>query len=553
MILSVLCLFTSAAPVQDGKSAKKTIVAIGDSIASGYMLPDYNPEIARPRTKTGYPVLLANEIGYELVDMSKEGTTTKSVLQNQFSEQYEEYVISPETMWFVEDENGERLSYTFDNRQNLEKLSKADIVTVSVGNYDLVSFFSMKNDILGKLESGEIQDADDLTAFVDEIWTEIDTKTTESAENLRGVFQKIRSFNPTALIAFQNLYNTYEQVDVPPVREFVRIITLVLNNKTEEVCKDMDVMYVDVYSKFYRHQDEDLINMDCPSITDYINGNYQNDSHPTTLGHRYIMETYLEAFEEANILPKYKSHNLEKSYSFTRNEAANGVDKLLPEKVVIKSTDGDYSVGVKQWQLSDEIDLESSKNQTVTATAVLDEATVPAFIRDIGKISTKVTFTGTYDAPAVTTPEQTDAPDDESEPAQTDPSKPEPDEDTKKPGEDTKKPDEDTKSPAEDTGNKAPETDGSNSNGAVDSENNGADTVYIPGDVTVPTATNGDGNDTPKEDTGAATNGDSDTDDDRSEYDADNGQRKMVAFAAIGAVALIAITAGVIYIKKTSY
>ena len=74
MILSVLCLFTSAAPVQDGKSAKKTIGAIGDSIASGYMLPDYNPEIARPRTKTGYPVLLANEIGYELVDMSKEGT-----------------------------------------------------------------------------------------------------------------------------------------------------------------------------------------------------------------------------------------------------------------------------------------------------------------------------------------------------------------------------------------------------------------------------------------------------------------------------------------------
>ena len=162
------------------------------------MLPDYNPKIDRPRTSTAAPVTLAKEIGDDFIDMTKEGTTTESVLKNQFSEEYEEYVIDPETMWFIKGPDGKRLSYTFDNRANLARLKTADIVTVSVGNYDLVSFFSLEDKIMGGLNPEEGIEPSDIIALLGDVWNEIDTKTTESAENLRGVFEKIREFNPDA-------------------------------------------------------------------------------------------------------------------------------------------------------------------------------------------------------------------------------------------------------------------------------------------------------------------------------------------------------------------
>ena len=412
LLLSVSLLFSvfatsAAAAVKDGKTSVKTLVAIGDSIASGYMLPDYNPKIDRPRTSTAAPVTLAKEIGYDFVDMTKEGTTTESVLKNQFSEEYEEYVIDPETMWFIKGPDGKRLSYTFDNRANLARLKTADIVTVSVGNYDLVSFFSLENKIMGELNPEEGIEPSDIIALLGDVWNEIDTKTTESAENLRGVFEKIREFNPDATIAFQNLYNTYQQVNVIEVQMFVRLITQVLNAKTKRVCRDMDIMYVDVYEKFDDHKDENLINMDCPTREDYENKNYQNDSHPTLLGHRYIMETYLEAFEEAGILTEYNGAELDESYSVTRNEAHEGLDKALPKQIVLNTTDGDYSVSVKNWKTDGKIDFDSSSEQTLKATAILDEDTVPDFIRNIKEISTNVKITGTYTPPATTVPTTT--------------------------------------------------------------------------------------------------------------------------------------------------
>lgn len=516
-ISSALSVLPFASP-QDGKTAVKTIVAIGDSIASGYMLPDYDPQIPRPRSETSAPVTLADKIGYELVDMSKEGTTTKSVLENQFSEEYEEYVIDPETMWFITGEDGKRLSYTFDNRANLERLKTADIVTVSVGNYDLVSFFSMKNNILDKVTSGEITNITEMMSFMNEIWDEIDTKTTQSAENLKGVFQKIRSFNPNATIAFQNLYNTYEQVDVTLIKEFVRIITLTLNSKTEDVCKAMDVMYVDVYAKFYHHKDEDLINMDCDSLMDYINGNYQNDSHPTTLGHKYIMETYYDAFEEADILPKYTGSDVDAEYSFTRNEAAEGVDKALPNTIVIKSTHGDYKVKVKQWVADSAVDLTSTSEQTIMATALLDEATVPDFIRNVEKIETKVTVTGAYTPPPVETEPPT--------PITT----PVTDVQTEENGTQT---DSGTDSPAN-TGDDAP--------------------IYGPG---VSNSQIADGTAAPSEDTEPSETAETAEQSSKPGYEedpkVDDGSNKALIFIPIG-LAVLAVLAGVIiYLKKTRY
>ncbi len=529
-LFSVFAATVSAAEVKDGKTSVKTLVAIGDSIASGYMLPDYNPKIDRPRTSTAAPVTLAKEIGYDFVDMTKEGTTTESVLKNQFSEKYEEYVIDPETMWFINGPDGKRLSYTFDNRANLERLKTADIVTVSVGNYDLVSFFSLENKILGSLNPEEGIEFADIIELLGDVWNEIDTKTTESAENLRGVFEKIREFNPNAVIAFQNLYNTYQQVNVIEVQMFVRLITQVLNAKTERVCRNMDVMYVDVYEKFDEHKDENLINMDCPTREDYENKNYQNDSHPTLLGHRYIMETYLEAFEKAGILTEYKGAELDESYSVTRDEAYEGLNKALPKQIVLNTTDGDYSVSVKNWKTDKKIDFDSSSTQTLKAIAVLDDDTVPDFIRNIKEISIAVEITGTFTPPATTAPSTTKPEDDPA---------------------------------VEDDTTKAPVTDGADEDTDADTDATVTDDTVTDDDVITDRETQA-----PSEDTSYTTDGyetekntdretnkynDSDYTDDRDEYQ--SGNKKAVGIAIIcGVIAVGAIAIGVaVYINKKRF
>ena len=530
LLFSVFAAAVSAAEVKDGKTSVKTLVAIGDSIASGYMLPDYNPKIDRPRTSTAAPVTLAKEIGYDFVDMTKEGSTTKNVLKNQFSDEYQEYVIDPETMWFVNGPDGKRLSYTFDNRANLERLKTADIVTVSVGNYDLVSFFSLENKILGGLNPEEGIEIADIIELLGDVWNEIDTKTTESAENLRGVFEKIREFNPNAIIAFQNLYNTYQQVNVIEVQMFVRLITQVLNAKTERVCRNMDVMYVDVYEKFDEHKDENLINMDCPTREDYENGNYQNDSHPTLLGHRYIMETYLEAFEKAGILTEYKGAELDESYSVTRDEAYEGLDKALPKQIVLNTTDGDYSVSVKNWKTDEKIDFDSSSTQTLKAIAVLDDDTVPDFIRNIKEISIAVEITGTFTPPATTAPSTTKPEDDPA---------------------------------VEDDTTKAPVTDGADEDTDADTDATVTDDTVTDDDVITDGETQA-----PSEDTSYTTDGDetekntdretnkyndSDYTDDRDEYQ--SGNKKAVGIAIIcGVIAVAAIATGVaVYINKKRF
>ncbi len=529
VILSALCTVSYAALPQDGKTAKKTIVVMGDSIASGYMLPDYDPDVSRPRSKTSFASALAKEIGYELVDMTKEGTTTKNIVQNQFAEKYEEYVLDSETLMILKDQNGKDRTYTFDNRDNLKKMKTADIIALCVGMGDLDVLFSLEREIVTQFQAGILSNIEDLSDFIDTLSGKIDTKTTEIARNLETVIGRIRALNPTADIVYQNLYNPYEQVNVSPLKEFSRSLVRTLNEKTKDVCEEMGVVYVDVYETFAFRAGENLINMDCPSLRDYTNGNYQKDMNPTALGHKYIKDVYVKALENADALPTYLGHDVESSYTFTRNEMARGINKLLPNTVVIKTTHGDYSVKVKNWKLNAEVVFNTSLSQILLATAELDVSTVPQFIRDMKKITTVVTVTGTFDPEAVETYPET-APETKPSAPETKPPKPD------KPV--TTKPSKDTEKPSEDV-----ETDISLGTDTFDTDDilNGTDVTLD--EVTTPEEDTGVPSDTAEADTNEQTQKD--------EYDDGNGRRNMIIFAVIGVVLLVGITSAVIYFKKT--
>lgn len=381
MLLSTVCFAAEEAATVE----TPVMVALGDSIASGYSLPDYDETIDRPRSQLSAPVLLAKEIGYDLVDLTMEGSMTYTLLGNTLADEYWTYDIDPETGYYIWDEETEWWKMTLvDNRANVEKIKNADLVTISVGNMDLASFYGIQTEIMNKLMNGELKSIEDVTALIEKIVGDIDEMTTLSAENLVLVFDRIRELNPDATIAFQNLYNAYEQVDVTILKEAIRAITLTLNAKTMKACLENDVIFVDVYSKLYAHRDEDLIIQDCDSLIDYISGEYESDPHLTALGHEYVAEAYLMMLELHNALPQYTGNNLPTMYRWSKFGFFNA---KLPSKVVINSTHGDFTVDVEEWILDEDYDPKAPKDMTFIATAVLDLDDVPAFIaRDIGTV-----------------------------------------------------------------------------------------------------------------------------------------------------------------------
>ncbi len=361
MLLSLVCV---ADEVVNGEDAKLTMVVLGDSVASGYRLPDYDDTKDRPRSQLSAAVLLSKEIGYDIVDYTKEGSTSKTIL--------EEVLID-----------------SADNADRIEVIKNADLITLSVGNMDIVRFFGEETPLITELMNGNIPDAEGAIELISVMAGSLDETTAAIAEDLRLVFQRIRELNPTATIAFQNLYNSCEQVDVSIVKEATRILTLMLNSQTMKVCLEEGVVFVDVYSMLYAHRDEDLILLDCDSLEDLTSGNFEADTHLTARGHEYVRDAYLLALDLSNTLPEIEGTDLPAVYNWPKYSFNKDYKSTLPSEIVINTTHGDYRVKVEKWNLSDKFNPFMPRDMTFIATADIDMDTVPEFLKnEIGTIGT---------------------------------------------------------------------------------------------------------------------------------------------------------------------
>ena len=355
MILSLVCVAREG--VINGEDAELTMVVLGDSVASGYRLPDYDDTITRPRSQLSAAVLLSKEIGYDIIDFTQEGCTAIDILNNVLSESAE-------------------------NSAKIEAIKNADLITLSVGNMDIVKLFNRETPLLNDIMNGNIPDAESAIELIEIMIGSLDDVTAEIAENLRLVFIRIRELNPTATIAFQNLYNSCEQLDVDVIKEATRILTLMLNAQTMKVCLEEDVVFVDVYSVLYAHRDEDLILLDCESLEDLTSGNFEADTHLTVLGHEYVRDAYLIALKLSDSLPRITGTDLKTVYKWSKYSLNKDYVSTLPTEIVVNTTRGDFKVAVESWNISDEFNPLMPKNMTFIATPNLDMDTVPAFLEN---------------------------------------------------------------------------------------------------------------------------------------------------------------------------
>lgn len=353
MILSLVCVAREG--VINGEDAELTMVVLGDSVASGYRLPDYDDTIARPRSQLSAAVLLSKEIGYDIIDFTQEGCTAIDILNNVLTESAE-------------------------NSAKIEAIKNADLITLSVGNMDIVKLFNRETPLLNDIMNGNIPDAEAAIELIEIMVGSLDDVTAEIAENLRLVFIRIRELNPTATIAFQNLYNSCEQLDVDVIKEATRILTLMLNAQTMKVCLEEDVVFVDVYSVLYAHRDEDLILLDCESLEDLTSGNFEADTHLTVLGHEYVRDAYLIALKLSDSLPRITGTDLKTVYKWSKYSVNKDYASTLPTEIVVNTTRGDFKVAVESWNISDKFNPLMPQNMTFIATPNLDMDTVPAFL-----------------------------------------------------------------------------------------------------------------------------------------------------------------------------
>ena len=276
-ILSYICsslifsVFTSIV-FSAYESEKINYIALGDSIASGYVPGKVNLD------KECYAYLLKADI---------EKCTKKRV-------SYENLAVS-----------GQPTQSLILQLQNLD-LSKADIITISIGSNDiLIPFKNIISTSLGCMGEDPMNEVSDLFKQVQKnslyakyrlsrlmsILSNISnndvirTSMEDIKTNIDFIIKKIKEKNSFAKIILTNFYNPYECIDIQYAQQFIKSFNEMkeeLNGYLESHAEENGYFIADISDL---GKEEDNINI---NLTDSENISF--DPHPSNKGHEMIYE-----------------------------------------------------------------------------------------------------------------------------------------------------------------------------------------------------------------------------------------------------------------------
>ena len=200
-LLLALTLLVSALPA--ALAAKPSYVALGDSIAAGYGLPDYTGDGSAPASS--YASLVADALGCDLTNLGVSGSDTEALLA----------------------------SLTSDPTY-ISAVSGADYITLSIGSNDLLvkalrllmahygitdlQDLAGASAILGDVStvSGAIAAVQALNDYLisDEIVSIMEASVAQYKINWDAILLRVRELNPDAVVVVTSYYNPYSMFSV---------------------------------------------------------------------------------------------------------------------------------------------------------------------------------------------------------------------------------------------------------------------------------------------------------------------------------------------------
>jgi lysophospholipase L1-like esterase len=238
----------------------KNYIALGDSITAGYLLPE---------GEQSFPEILSAEHNYDLVNMAVVGMTSSELLEQLYTEDYEDVIKA------------------------------ADLITVDIGSNDLLGPF---NRIIS--ETFEVENTQDISSKIYEQYknhpvelakkvaalglnlqnnTEINEAVTKYKQiTFPAIIGKIQEINPKAKIIAVNIYNPYSALDFGGLLSIGKIAEKYISemNTAFDLYEGYEV--ADVYSYF------DTIGITNTKFDITQKDGISFDPHPNKQGHMVI-------------------------------------------------------------------------------------------------------------------------------------------------------------------------------------------------------------------------------------------------------------------------
>ncbi len=256
-ILAVSANGISAAAASD----KGTLLVLGDSIATGHSLPDYNSS-GNPKSQYSWATLLAKAYGAKQVNLAVDGNTTSDLLR------------------------------VVQNAANRQAISQAKVICISIGGNN---FLQMMGRLFAENEF-----------FASDVVESTYVLMQAAAENdLDGIFTALKELNPDAKVLVQTMFEPYRYFTVPIapgktladwMGDYVDRYNTVLKSKAESY----GYTIVDVADAFQVKGQENWLyaSMSEGTLDEAIKAISQANSHPTKEGHQGIFETYRSTADE---------------------------------------------------------------------------------------------------------------------------------------------------------------------------------------------------------------------------------------------------------------
>ena len=262
-ILLITTLASSAVPI--GASAavteRATLLILGDSIATGHSLEDYN-SAGNPKSQYSWATLLAEEYGAKQVNLAVDGDTTSDLLA-------------------VVQANAKRPA-----------IASADVICISIGGNNFLQ-------LMGRLFAQESLFTPDA---VDSAYAEVQAL---AQQDLDDIFAALQGVNPDAKILIQTLLAPYRYFAVEigngqTVADWMGTYVDRYNEMLKERANEYGVTVIDVEHTFRERGQESWLyaSMSEGTLSEAIMALSQANPHPTKEGHQAIFETYCETAEE---------------------------------------------------------------------------------------------------------------------------------------------------------------------------------------------------------------------------------------------------------------